>query len=92
MGESPSPESGRRSVALAASKAHSVDMRRRQILIVDSHPLVRRGLTELIDDEVDLAVCAVVATPQAGLEEIATSRPEAARLSRRSPLSRGRSP
>jgi len=47
----------------------------RRILIVDGHPLMRRGLTALIDNEPDLAVCAAVATCRAGLEAIASSRP-----------------
>ena len=49
---------------------------RRRILIVDNHPLVRRGLTALINNEPDLIVCTAVATQQAGLEAIATSRPD----------------
>ena len=49
---------------------------RRRILIVDNHALVRRGLTALIDNEADLTVCAAVATQQAGLEAIASCRPD----------------
>jgi len=49
---------------------------RRRILIVDNHALVRRGLTALIDNEADLTVCAAVATQEAGLEAIATCRPD----------------
>ena len=47
----------------------------RRILIVDGHPLMRRGLTALIDNEPDLSVCAAVATYRAGLDAIASSRP-----------------
>ena len=47
---------------------------RRRILIIDNHPLVRRGLSALIDNEPDLIVCAA-ATHREGLETIATSRP-----------------
>jgi DNA-binding NarL/FixJ family response regulator len=49
---------------------------RRRILIVDDHPLVRRGLTALIDNEPDLTVCAEAATQRAGLAAIATFRPD----------------
>ena len=49
---------------------------RRRILIVDAHPLMRRGLTALIDSEPDLAVCAAVAGQREGLGAIASSRPE----------------
>ena len=47
----------------------------RRILIVDGHPLMRRGLTALINNEPDLAVSAAVGTCRAGLAAIASSRP-----------------
>jgi DNA-binding NarL/FixJ family response regulator len=49
---------------------------KRRILIVDDHPLVRRGLTALINAEPDLTVCAEAATPREGLEAIASSKPD----------------
>lgn len=49
---------------------------KRRILIVDNHPLVRRGLTALINGEPDLTVCAAVATDQAGLEAIGSCKPD----------------
>jgi DNA-binding NarL/FixJ family response regulator len=58
--ESPSPPTGAK----------------RRILIVDDHPLVRRGLTALINAEPDLTVCAEAATPQEGLDAIASSKPD----------------
>jgi DNA-binding NarL/FixJ family response regulator len=48
---------------------------RRRILIIDNHPLVRRGLSALIENEPDLTVCAE-STHQKGLEAIAASRPD----------------
>jgi DNA-binding NarL/FixJ family response regulator len=51
---------------------------RRRILIIDDHPLVRRGLKALIDAESDLIICAEAANPRAGLEAIACSRPDLA--------------
>lgn len=47
-----------------------------RILIVDDHPLVRRGLIALIDSEPDLTVCASVAGHREGLEAIASTRPD----------------
>jgi DNA-binding NarL/FixJ family response regulator len=47
-----------------------------RILIVDDHPLVRRGLIAMIEYEPDLTVCAVAATLGAGLEAIESSRPD----------------
>jgi DNA-binding NarL/FixJ family response regulator len=49
---------------------------RRRILIVEAHPLMRRGLTALIDNEPDLTVCAAVAGHREGLAVIASSRPQ----------------
>ena len=49
---------------------------KRRILIVDDHPLVRRGLIALIDNEPDLTVCAAAATLSAGLAAVASSRPD----------------
>ncbi len=49
---------------------------KRRILIVDDHPLVRRGLTALIDNEPDLMVSGAAATHREGLAAIASSRPD----------------
>lgn len=49
---------------------------RRRILIVDDHPLLRRGLRALIDSAPDLRVCAEAATHQEGLVAIDLSRPD----------------
>jgi DNA-binding NarL/FixJ family response regulator len=49
---------------------------KRRVLIVDDHPLVRRGLTALINAEPDLIVCAEAATKQEGLVAIAVARPD----------------
>lgn len=51
-------------------------MHKQRILIVDDHPLVRRGLRVLIDSEPDLRVCAEAATHQEGLVAIIPSRPD----------------
>ena len=51
---------------------------KRRILIVDNHPLVRRGLKALIDAEPDLMVCAEAATQQDGVRAISTARPDLA--------------
>ena len=47
----------------------------RRILIIDSHPLMQRGLTELINGERDLTVCG--ATDQnTALKAIAATKPD----------------
>lgn len=48
---------------------------KRRILIVDAHPLLRRGLAALIGAEPDLAVCAEAATAREALRAIATFEP-----------------
>ena len=41
---------------------------RKRVLIVDDHYIVRRGLTELLGQQPDLAVCAVAASGEEALE------------------------
>lgn len=48
---------------------------KRTILIVDDHPVLRRGLTALIDFELDLSVCGEAATYPAALEAIQAHQP-----------------
>jgi DNA-binding NarL/FixJ family response regulator len=49
-----------------------------KILLVDDHPLMRRGLTALIDSEPDLVVCAEAGNRQAAFEAIARRHPDLA--------------
>ena len=46
------------------------------ILIVDDHPVLRRGLAALIESESDLAVCGEAATRAAALKAIRETRPD----------------
>ena len=46
------------------------------VLIVDDHPILRRGLAALIESESDLAVCGEAASCQAGLEAIREYQPD----------------
>ncbi len=52
--------------------------RKKAILIVDDHPLMRRGLTALIDSEPDLVVCAEAGTYRTALQVIARRPPDLA--------------
>jgi DNA-binding NarL/FixJ family response regulator len=45
-------------------------------MIVDDHPLVRRGLKAMINAESDLIVCAEAANPRDGLEAISGAQPD----------------
>jgi DNA-binding NarL/FixJ family response regulator len=49
---------------------------RRTILIVDDHPILRRGLASLIESEPDLAVCAEAGGSEAALQAISQSKPD----------------
>lgn len=46
------------------------------ILIVDDHPILRRGLASLIESTNDLGVCGEAATCRGALEAVARSRPD----------------
>jgi len=46
-----------------------------RILIVDDHPMMRKGLANLIETEPDLAVCGEAASARAGLAAIRKSGP-----------------
>jgi DNA-binding NarL/FixJ family response regulator len=47
-----------------------------RILIIDDHPLVREGLSGLIESENDLTVCAAVDCAESALAVIVTLRPD----------------
>jgi DNA-binding NarL/FixJ family response regulator len=51
---------------------------RTKVLVVDDHPLMRRGLAALIDSEPDLVVCAEAGNRQAALDAIARRPPDIA--------------
>lgn len=59
--------------AMAAEPARQA---RKTILIVDDHPVLRRGLAALIESEPDLAVHGAVATRQAALAALRVSEPD----------------
>jgi DNA-binding NarL/FixJ family response regulator len=49
-----------------------------RIVIVDDHPIVAKGLAELIDNERDMTVCGQETTVAGGLQLIQKSRPDVA--------------
>ena len=57
------------------SQARSGPLR---IVIVDDHPIVRKGLTELINGEPDMTVCGESHTAGGALERIRIDRPDVA--------------
>ena len=49
---------------------------KRSILLVDDHPIVRQGLSELIDHEQDLTVCGVAEDIHKALDQVGTLNPD----------------
>ncbi len=49
---------------------------RKQILLVDDHPLMRAGLAQLINRQPDLAVCGEAGDPAAANRELSRARPD----------------
>jgi DNA-binding NarL/FixJ family response regulator len=59
-------------------KASTPSQRKNSILIVDDHPIVRKGLSQLIDREPDLAVCGEAENAQGAMECLRTTTPDLA--------------
>jgi DNA-binding NarL/FixJ family response regulator len=49
--------------------------RKKTVFLVDDHPIVRQGLTLLINQEPDLSVCGQAEEMYAALQAIQTSKP-----------------
>ncbi len=61
---------------MPAKKTEPAHPAKKAIFIVDDHPMLRRGLTSLIESELDLAVCGEAATCQAALQGIQQRKPD----------------
>jgi DNA-binding NarL/FixJ family response regulator len=48
---------------------------RARILLVDDHPIVREGLTQIIDQEEDLKVCGEAGDPMSAMDRISSTKP-----------------
>ncbi len=57
-------------------QASATQSARTRIFVVDDHPIVRQGLTQLIDREPDLTVCGEAEDARAALERMAALRPD----------------
>ena len=49
-----------------------------RILIVDDHPIFRRGLRDLVESEPDLVICGEASTVDEALQQVALKRPDVA--------------
>jgi DNA-binding NarL/FixJ family response regulator len=59
-----------------AKKTSVAGPKRRKILLVDDHPLMRRGQADLLEREADLAVCGEAGTARAAMDAIAKLLPD----------------
>src|ERR1700756_789433 len=58
------------------SESPAPTVRRRRIFLVDDHPLVREGLTNLINEQNDLIVCGEAEDSAGAITGIAKARPD----------------
>ena len=49
---------------------------KKRVLIVDDHPFLRKGLSDFLDSQPDLACCGDVGTPNDAMEFIAKTKPD----------------
>ena len=61
---------------MPAKKPSATGIKRKKILLVDDHPLMRRGQADLLEREADLAVCGEAGTARAAMEAIAKLQPD----------------
>jgi DNA-binding NarL/FixJ family response regulator len=61
---------------MPANQPKRISQGKKAIFIVDDHPLMRRGLTALIDNEPDLAICGEATTRQGALKAIGWRAPD----------------
>ncbi len=57
-------------------KTKSINTRKQKVFIVDDHPIVRSGLTDLINRQEDLAVCGEAEDVSGALEAVANRKPD----------------
>ncbi|MHC4158467.1 MAG: response regulator [Planctomycetota bacterium] len=63
-------------MARKKKQANKTDDNKTKILIVDDHPIVRQGLTEFINQEKDLKVCAQAEDAHQAMQAVRSSNPD----------------
>ena len=61
---------------MKARKPIAATPAKKRLLILDDHPMMREGLTQLINNEPDLTVCGEAGTGREGLDLIGTLKPD----------------
>src|SRR2546426_9680339 len=62
--------------AMKTSNQPGNKRRKLQVLIVDDHPIFRTGISQLIDQEPDLAVCGEAETTSQAMKAVAACQPD----------------
>lgn len=57
-------------------KADEPASRKSKVFLVDDHPVLRQGLSKLINDQTDLAICGEAESPPTALEGVARTNPD----------------
>jgi DNA-binding NarL/FixJ family response regulator len=60
----------------STSKTHGQEVTKRRILVVDDHPIVRQGLSLMINREPDLIVCGEAEEAMGAMHVLASSHPD----------------
>lgn len=63
-------------MGMAPVEPSTTPLQRTRVFIVDDHPIVRQGLTQMLKQEVDLAVCGEAEDVQHALQAIAELQPD----------------
>ena len=63
---------------MAMEEQRRAERNKAKVLVVDDHPIVRQGLSQLINQQDDLAVCGEAEDIHQALEAIATAKPDIA--------------
>jgi len=61
---------------MPAKKTTAAGSKRSKILLVDDHPLMRRGQADLLEREADLTVCGEAGTARTAMDAIAKLQPD----------------
>lgn len=73
----PRPEKKRSEMAAHAPQESGADTAiRRRVLLVEDHPLMRAGLSQLINRQSDMTVCGEANDPMAASRELARTKPD----------------
>lgn len=62
--------------ATISDSSQSASPVRRQVLVIDDHPFMRAGLTQMIDRQPDMQICGEAGNPAEAMQVLARCRPD----------------